>query len=278
MNMTHIKQLHPQTGNIPPVILMGAGPGDPELLTVKAWKALQGASLILYDHLVSEAILNLAPPSAERMYVGKESSRHALPQSEICELMVRLARAGRSVLRLKGGDGYIFGRGGEEAQALAEAVRRVASIAIVHETLSTSSAETVLFDEVYDRIIRNAIELSARPIQLHKTGEFGVFGAQQATPLALVITELIHNSLEHGLETEGDQLRVEVVNDGKTVTVTVIDNGVGLPEGFTYEGSSNLGLQIVRTLTENELKGQIKLTRVSGETQAKLTFPAVNLK
>lgn len=119
--MTHIKQLHPQTGNIPPVILMGAGPGDPELLTVKAWKALQGASLILYDHLVSEAILNLAPPSAERMYVGKESSRHALPQSEICELMVRLARAGRSVLRLKGGDGYIFGRGGEEAQALAEA-------------------------------------------------------------------------------------------------------------------------------------------------------------
>lgn len=166
----------------------------------------------------------------------------------------------------------------EASQALAEAVRRVASIAIVHETLSTSSAETVLFDEVYDRIIRNAIELSARPIQLHKTGEFGVFGAQQATPLALVITELIHNSLEHGLETEGDQLRVEVVNDGKTVTVTVIDNGVGLPEGFTYEGSSNLGLQIVRTLTENELKGQIKLTRVSGETQAKLTFPAVNLK
>lgn len=121
MNMTHIKQLHPQAGNSPVVTLMGAGPGDPELLTVKAWKALQSASLILYDHLVSEAILNLAPGSAQRVYVGKESSRHALPQSEICALMVQLARAGQSVLRLKGGDGYIFGRGGEEAQALAEA-------------------------------------------------------------------------------------------------------------------------------------------------------------
>lgn len=166
----------------------------------------------------------------------------------------------------------------EASQALAEAVRRVASIAIVHETLSTSSAETVLFDEVYDRIIRNAIELSPRPIHCEKRGEFGIFGAQQATPLALVITELIHNSLEHGLESEGDQLRVEVTNDGATVTVKVIDNGIGLPEGFTYEGSSNLGLQIVRTLTENELKGQIKLTRSGNETQAVLTFPVVNLK
>ena len=162
----------------------------------------------------------------------------------------------------------------EASQALAEAVRRVASIAIVHETLSTSSAETVLFDEVYDRIIRNAIELSERPVAHTKTGDFGIFGAQQATPLALVITELIHNSLEHGLAKSGDLLRIEVVHEDHTVTVKVIDNGVGLPEGFTYEGSSNLGLQIVRTLTENELKGHIKLARVGGETQAILTFPA----
>ncbi len=166
----------------------------------------------------------------------------------------------------------------EASQALAEAVRRVASIAIVHETLSTSSAETVLFDEVYDRIIRNAIELSERPVQHRKSGEFGVFGAQQATPLALVITELIHNSLEHGLAKSGDLLHVEVTSTDALVTVKVIDNGVGLPDGFTYEGSSNLGLQIVRTLTENELKGQIKLARVGNETQAILTFPAPTSK
>ena len=162
----------------------------------------------------------------------------------------------------------------EASQALAEAVRRVASIAIVHETLSTSSAETVLFDEVYDRIIHNAIELTERPVRLMKTGEFGVFGAQQATPLALVITELIHNSLEHGLAETGDLLHVDVSIQGDNVVVRVIDNGVGLPSGFSFKDSANLGLQIVSTLTENELKGNIKLSRIGGETQAILTFPA----
>ncbi len=103
------------------VTLMGAGPGDPELLTIKALRALEAAEVLLYDHLVSDAILSLAPAGAERIYVGKEASLHTLPQQAIGELMVRLARAGRRVLRIKGGDGYIFGRGGEEAQVLAEA-------------------------------------------------------------------------------------------------------------------------------------------------------------
>jgi len=159
------------------------------------------------------------------------------------------------------------------AAALAEAVRRVASIAIVHETLSATSAEAVLFDEVYDRIVHNAIELSSRPIALSKSGEFGNFDSKIATPLALVITELIHNSLEHGLESSGDSLHVEVQRSEQSCHVIVSDNGVGLPEGFDLESSSNLGLQIVRTLTENELKGSIKLTRVGEATQAQLTFP-----
>jgi uroporphyrin-III C-methyltransferase len=103
------------------VTLVGAGPGDPDLLTVKAARALQNARLVLYDHLVSDAVLNLLPGSAVRIYVGKESSRHTLPQGSISDLMIRLARTGQPVLRLKGGDGYIFGRGGEEAQALAAA-------------------------------------------------------------------------------------------------------------------------------------------------------------
>ena len=114
--------LRPAGAGVPPpgtVTLLGAGPGDPELLTVKAVKALQAASLVLYDHLVSPAVLDHLSPTAERIYVGKESSRHTLPQGDIIELMLRLARSGRSLLRLKGGDGYIFGRGGEEAQALA---------------------------------------------------------------------------------------------------------------------------------------------------------------
>jgi uroporphyrin-III C-methyltransferase len=103
------------------VTLVGAGPGDPELLTVKAANALRQAGLVLYDHLVGPEVLRLLPESAERIYVGKQAARHALSQEAIIELMVRLARSGRPLLRLKGGDGYIFGRGGEEAQALAEA-------------------------------------------------------------------------------------------------------------------------------------------------------------
>ncbi|MBS0506810.1 MAG: uroporphyrinogen-III C-methyltransferase [Proteobacteria bacterium] len=103
------------------VTLVGAGPGDPELLTLRAVKALRGARLVLYDNLVGKEVLRYVPEDAELVYVGKESSRHTLPQESIIDLMVRLARSGRSLVRLKGGDGFIFGRGGEEAQALAEA-------------------------------------------------------------------------------------------------------------------------------------------------------------
>ncbi|MDL2337813.1 MAG: uroporphyrinogen-III C-methyltransferase, partial [Pseudomonadota bacterium] len=101
------------------VTLVGAGPGDPELLTLKAAKALRAASLVMYDHLVGKEVLDLVPRCADRIYVGKESGHHTLTQDGIIELMVRLARSGRPVLRLKGGDPYIFGRGGEEVQALA---------------------------------------------------------------------------------------------------------------------------------------------------------------
>lgn len=103
------------------VTLVGAGPGDPELLTVKAANALRAASLVLYDHLVSKAVLGLVPAEADLVYVGKESGHHTLPQEGIIELMVRLAKSGRRLVRLKGGDPYVFGRGGEEAQGLAAA-------------------------------------------------------------------------------------------------------------------------------------------------------------
>ena len=103
------------------VTLVGAGPGDPELLTVKTAKALAAARLVLYDKLVSKDVLRLVNPQADLIYVGKQSGHHTMRQEEIVELMIRLAKSGRSVLRLKGGDPYIFGRGGEEAQALAAA-------------------------------------------------------------------------------------------------------------------------------------------------------------
>lgn len=101
------------------VYLVGAGPGDPDLITVAGLKALRRADVVLYDRLVNPALLEHIPAHAERVFVGKTAQHHAFKQSEINTLLIEYARDGKTVVRLKGGDPFIFGRGGEEAEACA---------------------------------------------------------------------------------------------------------------------------------------------------------------
>lgn len=150
-------------------------------------------------------------------------------------------------------------------EALNEAVRRVGSIAIVHETLSQNLDERVEFDEIADRVIAMVAEISPGKVACRRTGRFGILDAEVATPLSMVLTEVLQNALEHAF-TQGEQGTVEVSaarsGSGRAdarLLITVVDDGCGLPEGFDPQRAGNLGLQIVRTLVEGELGGSFDM-------------------
>jgi two-component system, sensor histidine kinase PdtaS len=149
----------------------------------------------------------------------------------------------------------------EGRAALQEAMRRVATIALVHETLSEGLGETVDFDDVVERTIALAVELAgagpgSRRVHVQREGRFGELEAENATPLALVLTELVTNAVEHGLAAGGGTVTIEARRSGRNLHAVVRDDGAGLPEGFVA-GKDGLGTQIVKALVGGEMRGRI---------------------
>jgi two-component sensor histidine kinase len=158
---------------------------------------------------------------------------------------------------------------GEGSMALAEAERRIRSIAVVHEILSRDPAQQVLFNEIVDPLLRMAkdgVLTPDRPVSFSVDGEAGELPAEVATPLAVVLTELLQNAVEHAFPGPDDPVfpgtqRVDVglAHHGGTLVVAVRDNGRGLPEGFAIETTTSLGLSIVRDLVTGQLGGTIEM-------------------
>jgi len=162
--------------------------------------------------------------------------------------------------------------------ALEEAVRRVGSIAIVHETLSQAFDERVDFDEVADRLRLMVTEVSSQGAQVSSSrkGTFGMLPAETATPLAMVLTEVLQNAVEHGFGARPGEIVVSAQRLVGRLRVTVEDDGVGLPADFLLDSSASLGLSIVRTLVESELDGVMDMGRgPGGGTRVSLDLPAL---
>jgi two-component sensor histidine kinase len=145
--------------------------------------------------------------------------------------------------------------------ALDESVRRVSSIAMVHETLSQTFSDAVPFDEIADRVLSMCAEVAApeSSVELRRTGSFGELPAEVATAMALVLTELVQNAVEHACGGAGGRIEVLASQDDGALRVEVVDDGVGLPAGFDLAASPRLGLRIVRTLVDSELRGSLVL-------------------
>jgi uroporphyrinogen III methyltransferase / synthase len=191
------------------VFLVGAGPGDPKLITVRGAEVLADADVVVFDRLASPALLELAPANAERVYVGKEPGRSAMPQAEIEALIVGRAQRGQTVARLKGGDPFVFGRGGEEARACVRAGVRfevvpgvtsavaapaLAGIPLTHRGLATSftvvTASTAHGDDVDLARVANAADtlvlLMAAGKLAQTCDELIAAGRPPAEPAAIV--------------------------------------------------------------------------------------------
>ena len=203
------------------VYLVGAGPGDPELLTLRAAKLLGLANAVVYDHLVSREILDLVCVEAELIYVGKQESLHTLPQEGINALLVRLAKQGKQVVRLKGGDPFIFGRGGEEAEVL---VAEQISFEVVPGITSASGASAYAGIPLTHRDYAQSCVITTGHL---KDGSLNLAWENLVLPRQTVViymglaalSEISHQLIAHG---QTPTMPVAVIENGSTMRQRVV--------------------------------------------------------
>ncbi len=242
------------------VYLVGAGPGDPDLITFRALRLMQQADVVVYDRLVAEPILDMVRRDAEMIYAGKERDRHALTQESINELLVRLAKQGKRVLRLKGGDPFIFGRGGEEIETLFEegipfqvvpgitaaaGCASYAGIPLTHRDYAQSC--TFVTGHLKDGSVDLDWERLARPANtivfymgLHSISiicrKLVAHGMSENTPAALIQQGTTHNQRVY-ISTLGSLPDVVDVEDIKPPTLIIVGDVVKLHEKLEWFNS-----------------------------------------
>jgi len=183
------------------VYLVGAGPGDPELLTLRALRLIEQADVLVHDHLVAPEILALAQPTAERVFVGKKGGAFCCPQRDIEGTLITLARAGRIVVRLKGGDPFVFGRGGEEAQSLVAAGVPCVVVPGITSALGAASASGI---PLTHRAHASAVvfltghEDPAKPDSAIRWEDYGKLGATLCIYMGMKNLETITRRLQAG--------------------------------------------------------------------------------
>jgi uroporphyrin-III C-methyltransferase/precorrin-2 dehydrogenase/sirohydrochlorin ferrochelatase len=210
---------HPAVGK---VYLVGAGPGDPDLLTLKGRRLLEGADTVVYDALVDPRLLEFCGPKAIRIFVGKRDKRHSLPQSEINNLLIDEATAGRIVVRLKGGDPFIFGRGGEEAEALGQAGMAYEVVPGVSAGVAVPAYAGIPLthrDFTSEVVFVTGHECVSNPSPVN-------WARYADSPASLVIfmglhnlTSIVHALIEHGRD---GQCPVAIIENGTTDTQRTI--------------------------------------------------------
>lgn len=236
------------------VYIVGSGPGDLDLLTLRAARLIGQADAIVYDHLIADGVLDLARADAEKIYVGKESSNHTVPQIELNHLLVRLARSGKRVVRLKGGDPFIFGRGGEEIETLVDAG---IAFEVVPGVTAAAGCGAYAGIPLTHREHAQAVAFATGHL---KDGTINLDWPSLARPRLTVVfymgigglAEICRQMIGHGLPTDHP---AAVVQEGTTRRQRVLTADLGtLPEKVAAAGITAPALIIVGTVVRLQEK------------------------